>query len=128
MAKSDKFTSFYNPGGFVDAHFIGEQSAEDVIYAISQLVKWPKKLEAKHQNVLILVDVADVPKIDISGKMAPARKKAVAAMTESKYDKIAVYGNVAVQIMVNTLVLIAGKRQQIRVFSSRIEALRWLKG
>ena len=56
-----------------------------------------------------------------------ARKEAVKAMKNARYDRIAVYGNVAVQIMVNTLVLIAGKRQKIRVFSDRVEALRWLK-
>jgi hypothetical protein len=128
MAKSDKFSSFYNPGGFVDAHFFGEQSPQDVIQAITELVRWSKKLAAKKQPTLILVDVIDVPKIDISGRMAPARQKAVEAMSQAKYDKIAVYGNTAVQIMVNTLALIAGKRQQIRVFSSRVDALKWLKG
>jgi hypothetical protein len=128
MAKSEKFTSFYNPGGFVDAHFFGEQSPQDVVQAINELVRWSKKLTVKKQPILILVDVTDVPKIDISGRMAPARQKAVDAMSQAKYDKIAVYGSTAVQIMVNTLVLIAGKRQQIRVFSSREDALRWLKG
>jgi len=127
MKKGDKFQVFYNPSGFVEIHFSGEQTPESVISAIEELVSWSKKLNAKDHRVLILADVNEVPKVDISGKMAPARRVAVSAMKNAKYEKIAVFGNVAVQIMVNTLVLIAGKRQKIRVFSSRVDALRWLK-
>jgi len=128
MGKDELFESFYNPAGFVEMHFFGEQTPDSVIAAITELVDWSKKLNSKKQRVLILADVTDVSKIDISGKMAPARRVAVKAMTSAKYDRIAIYGNIAVQIMVNTLVLIAGKRKQIRVFSDRLEALRWLKG
>jgi len=128
MGKDELFESFYNPAGFVEMHFFGEQTPDSVISAITELVDWSKKLNSKKQRVLILADVTDVSKIDISGKMAPARRVAVKAMTSAKYDRIAIYGNIAVQIMVNTLVLIAGKRKQIRVFSDRLEALRWLKG
>ena len=127
MGKDELFKSFYNPSGFVEMHFSGEQTPDSVIAAIAELVGWSKKLNTKKQKVLILADITGVPKIDISGKMTPARRAAVKAMTSAKYDRIAVYGNVAVQILVNTLVLIAGKRKQVRVFSDRAEALRWLK-
>ena len=128
MDEGELYKSIYNPAGFVEIHFSGEQTSDSVIAAIDDLVKWSKKLNSKNQKVLILADITDVPKIDISGKMAPARKQAVKAMTTAKYDRIAVYGGVAVQILVNTLALIAGKRKQIRVFADRAEALRWLKG
>ena len=127
MKKEAKYQVFYNPAGFVEVHFSGEQTSQSVIAAVTALVAWSRKLSAKNQKVLILADVIDVPKIDISSKMAPARKEAVKAMKDAHYDRLAVYGNVAVQIMVNTLALIAGKRQKIRVFSDRTEALRWLK-
>lgn len=128
MKKSDKFTIFASPGGFIEIYFKGEQTPESVTEAVKDLVKWSKKLEARHQKMLILADVSDVSKIDISGRMAPARKVAVEAMQDANYEKIAVFGNIAVQIMVNTLALIAGKRQQIKVFPDRMHALRWLKG
>jgi len=124
----DKYRIFVNPSGFIETHFIGNQTPDSVIGAVEELVKRAEKLKLRHELVLVLVDVTKVPKIDISGKMANARKEAVKAMTSAEYDRIAVYGNMAVQIMVNTLVLIAGKRDKIRVFASRIEALRWLKG
>jgi hypothetical protein len=128
MKKGALYKVFYNPAGFVEIQFMEEHTPESVIAAVRELVSWSKKLNAKQQTVLILADVTEVPKIDISGKMAPARKVAVKAMSDAKYDRIAVYGNVVVQILVNTLALIAGKREQIRVFSNRAEALRWLKG
>jgi hypothetical protein len=128
MDDGEFYKCFYNPAGFVEIHFMNEQTSDSVISAVNELVERSKKLNAKRQKVLVLADVTDVPKIDISGKMAPARKQAVKAMTDAKYDRIAVYGNVAVQILVNTLALIAGKRHQIKVFSDRAEAVRWLKG
>jgi len=127
MAK-DRYKIFVNPAGFIETHFIGNQTPDSVIGAVEDLVKRAKKLKAHEELALILVDVTEVPKIDISGKMAKARKEAVKAMTNAEYDRIAVYGNVAVQILVNTLVMIAGKRDKIRVFASRIEALKWLRG
>ena len=128
MAATEKFATFDNPGGFIEQHYIGVQTPDSVIGAIEILVKKAKKLALKKRPVLILVDVTQVPKIDISGKMAGARKEVVQAMSDAQYQRIAVYGNVAVQVMVNTLVLIAGKRNKIRVFGGRLEALRWLKG
>jgi hypothetical protein len=127
MGQADKYKTYLNPAGFVELRFSGIQTADSVISSVNELIGWSKKLTAKKQPILFLVDVTNVPKIDISGNMAPARREAIKAMSTAKYDRIAVYGNVAVQIMVNTLVLIAGKRQKIRVFSNRADALRWLK-
>lgn len=128
MSKTEKFQTFDNPAGFIEQHFIGVQTSDSVIGAVEALVKEAKKLARKKKEILILVDVTKVPKIDISGRMAKARKEAVQAMKDAEYDRIAVYGNVAVQLMVNTLVLIAGKKDKIKVFGDRVEALRWLKG
>jgi hypothetical protein len=126
--RREKYKTFFNPSGFVEQHFIGIQTPESVIAAVDELVKRAKNLKDKGQQAMILVCVEEVPKIDISGKMAGARKQAVAAMRSAEYDRIAIYGNTAVQILVNTLVLISGKRDKIRVFDNRVDALRWLKG
>lgn len=125
--KSQKFRTFSSPAGFIEQHFIGVQTPDSVIAAVHELVKRANQLNVQNKPVFILVSVEKVPKIDISGKMAPARKEAVEAMRTAQYDRIAIYGNTAVQIMVNTLVLIAGKRDKIRVFGDRVEALKWLK-
>ncbi len=127
MSESKKVKTTFNPAGFIEQVYIGNQTPDSVIKGVTELVRRAKKLKADRKQVLILADVTGVPKIDISGKMARARKEAIQAMTTAEYDKVAVYGNVGVQILVNTLVLIAGKRDKIRVFSDRLAALKWLK-
>lgn len=124
---AQKFITFHNPAGFIEQHFQGIQSAESVIGAIEDLVSRAKALKNKKKTVFILVDLSEVPKIDASSKMSRARQEAVNAMKEADYDKIAVYGDTAIQILVNTLALIAGERDKVRVFASRVEALKWLK-
>lgn len=128
MKKNEKFMTFFNPGGFIEQHFIGNQTPDSVIDAISELVQSAKKIRSKNQDALILVDVTKVPKIDVSGRMIRARQEAVKAMMNADYDRVAVYGSTALQVLVNTLILIAGKRDKIRVFSDRLDALKWLKG
>jgi hypothetical protein len=127
MRSTKKFETFFNPAGFIEQHYKGNQTPDSVIAAVNVLVARAKKLKLDKRLALILVDVTDVPKIDISGKMARARKEAVQAMRSAEYDRIAIYGNVAVQVMVSTLVMIAGKRDKIRVFADRVEAIKWLK-
>jgi len=127
MASNDKVKTTFNPAGFIEQVYVGNQTPDSVIKGLEELVRRAKKLKAGHQSVLILADITGVPKIDISGKMAQARKQAIEVMATAEYDKVAVYGNVGVQILVNTLVLIAGKREKIRVFGDRVAALRWLK-
>jgi hypothetical protein len=127
MKQTDRFKTFFNPSGFIEQHYIGVQTPESVIAAVNELVKQAHKLKSQGQRALILACVQEVPKIDISGKMKPARQIAVEAMKNAQYDRIAIYGNAAVQIVVNTLILIAGKRTKIRVFPNREAALKWLK-
>lgn len=122
-----KVETFINPAGFIEQWFSGPQKPESLIHGVEQLVKKAKKINARSEAVLILVDASSVPKIDGTGQMAQARKVAVKAMKSAPYNKIAVYGNLAVQIMVNTLALVAGRRDKVKVFADRTDALRWLK-
>jgi len=127
MGSSEKIRTIYNPSGFIEQHFIGVQTPQPVLDAVDELVKRAAKLKSQNKPALVLVDVTKVPKIDVSDRMLKARRSAVKAMREAKYDRVAIYGALPVQVMVNTLVLIAGKRDKIRVFASRDEALKWLK-
>lgn len=127
MSEAQKFEIFDSPAGFTEAHFIGSQSPGSLTAAVDNLVKKSARKRRKQQRVLFLVDLSDVPKIDISDKMTRVRQEVVRTMSTADYDRIAVYGNAALQILVNTLVMIAGKRDKIRVFASRIDALKWLK-
>jgi len=124
---TEKFEIFINPGGFIEQRFVGSQNPESVRTAIERLIKQSEKLSSKKGRVLILVDITNISNIDVSGKMSETRGEIVEAMRQAEYDRIAIYGDLAGQVMVNTLVLIAGRRRKIRVFEDRIGALKWLK-
>lgn len=125
--KSDKYRVFYNPAGFAELQYLGDQTPESVITSTNEIVEMCKKLEKDGKPIKILVGVTQIPNIDVSKKMAKARLNAIQSMATTNYDRVAIYGNVTAQIMISTLVLIAGKRSKIKVFSTRAEALGWLK-
>jgi uncharacterized protein YeeX (DUF496 family) len=127
MVTSDKFEIFISPAGFIEQKFTGMQTAQSITDGVKELVKCGRKLFAQKKPVLILIDITEVPKVNMSEQMHQLPKDIVRAMKEEKYDRIAVYGDLAVQVLINTLVLIAGKRRKIRVFPERIDALAWLK-
>jgi len=119
MAKNGiKSKTFINPGCIVEQHYIGEQTPQSIIAAIKDLEKYSKKLAKTKKPVLILADVSQVPKIDLGPRMLVVRKTAIITMRSLKYKKAAVYGPLPVQILVNTMALIAGKQHRIKVFSS----------
>jgi hypothetical protein len=126
MSETKVKTSF-NPAGFIEQAYIGSQTPDSIISAAEELIKRAKRLKGKGEKVLILADLSDMAKIDFNDKMARARKAAIQALAETDYDKLAVYGNAGVQVLVNTLAMIAGERHKIRVFGERIDALKWLK-
>lgn len=127
MSTSAKFELFINPAGFVEEKFYGVQTPSSVLEGMNCLIKEARKLAASGRQTLILVDITEVPKLNTSAAMKQVHKDIVQAMREETYDRIAVYGDLATQVLVNTLTLIAGKRRKIRVFSDRVDALRWLR-
>jgi hypothetical protein len=86
------------------------------------------KLKADKKPALVLVDVMKITVTNNHKKMAPARKEAVRLLRESEYDRISVYGSLPVKVVMNTIIMVAGKKDKVRVFDDRLEALKWLKG
>jgi hypothetical protein len=127
MRQTKKYELFFNPAGFIELHYTGAQTSDSVISASNQLFKKSAKLKSKKEPALILVDVTNVPLTNNHTKMAPARKEAVRAISSDDYDRLAVYGSVTVQVVMNTIILIAGKRDKVRVFANREDAVKWLK-
>ena len=116
-----------NPAGFIEQHFVGSQTPQEVHKAIADLKRITRRLHKEGKPVLILVDVNRVTKIDLGPKMLKARVAGMKAMRSIEYKRAAVYGPLTVQVLVNTLALVAGVRDKIRVFDSRIDAVRWLR-
>jgi hypothetical protein len=58
--------------------------------------------------------------------MAEVRKAAAKAVKEIKFDRVALYGPLHLQVILTTLALVAGKRDKVKVFDSRPAAIKWL--
>lgn len=125
--KDQKTSIFINPSGFIEQHFIGEQSPDSILDALESLKKCAKKLESQKKQVLILEDLSEVVREDfLSPRMAPVRSAAINIMKSINFKKAAIYGSLPLQVIVNTLALISGKRNSIKVFHHRSEAIKWL--
>jgi preprotein translocase subunit SecA len=124
---SGKSIIFINPRGFIEQHFIGLVSPESTIDAIKQITTYVKKQQDQGKPVLILEDLTEVAKSEfLSPKMSEVRHNVARATKELKFDKAAAYGPLSFQVIVASLALMAGKRNQIMVFGSRTDAIKWL--
>jgi hypothetical protein len=121
-----KSSIFINPSGFIEQHYHDGQTPESSLEAMKQLKNYTKKTRAQNKPVLIYIDVTELTKVDLSSKMLHVRITAAKAMKEYDFDKAAICGPLAVQVLVTTLALVAGKSKIIKVFDSRTEAIKWL--
>jgi hypothetical protein len=120
---------FINPSGFVEQHFFGELDPESILDGLMQLRAYAKKLNSEDKKVLILEDVSKISKVEfLSPKMAEVRKAAAKAIKDIKFDRVALYGPLHLQVILTTLALVAGKRDKVKVFDSRAAAIKWLLG
>src|SRR5579871_483607 len=128
MAKvRDSSKTFINPAGIVEQHYIGQQTPESILIALRDLEGCIKEAAKFKKPVLILADVSLVPKIDLSKRMLEVRKAGIKTMGSVKFRRAAVYGPLKVQVLVNTMALISGKQDKLKVFGNRVKAIAWLK-
>jgi len=126
--ESQKSRIFINPRGFIDQVYFDTQTAESVLEAIKQLEHCAKKMQAQKKPILIFIDVSQLTKIDLSNKMRHVRMLAMDTMRKIKFKKAAVCAPLPIQILVNTMALVAGKRNRVKVFETRALAIKWLLG
>src|SRR5579872_170816 len=119
--------TFIDPAGIVEQHYIGQQTPESILRALKDLEAYVKKAAKLNKPVLILADVSLVPKIDLSKRMIEVRKAGIETMRSIKFRRAAVYGPLKVQVLVNTMALISGKQDKLKVFGNRVKAVAWLK-
>lgn len=123
-----KVETFIHPSGFVEQHYTGFQTLNSVMTGLRDIEKHVNKaVKEQGKPALILVDTTGLTKIDLSRKMLGARQKGVQMMRDLNFKKAAIYGPLAIQILVNTMAKIAGVNGRIKVFESRIDAICWLK-
>ena len=114
--------SFINPAGMIELRSTGPSTRTAVYKNIRALTKLAKSLQAESKPVLILIDVEE-----ISSSSLASREATLDAMLRVPHDKAAFYGPLKWQIILNTLSMVANKRETIRAFITRQEAVEWLK-
>ncbi len=120
--QSEKLRTFTNPAGFIELHFSGSQNEDTVMRGIADIQKYAQKRQQQHKDVLILVNLKELTTTDLG-----SHKAAVYGMRTLRYKRAAFYGPVHTQVLLNTLSIISGKQNKLKVFENRVEAVKWLK-
>lgn len=123
-----KSSTFINHRGYIEQVYHDEQTAESVLEAIKQLELFAKKVLDQNRTVLIFIDVSQLTKIDLSRKMLHVRIAATKTMKAINFKKAAICAPLSIQILVNTMALVAGKSDRVKVFDNRATAIKWLLG
>lgn len=123
-----KSSIFINPRGFIDQVYYDTQTPDSVLQALKQLEQRAQKMKAAKKPVLIFIDTSQLTKIDLSARMLHVRTAALQAMQNIEFKKAAVCAPLPIQILVNTMALVAGKRNKVKVFENRAAAIKWLIG
>jgi hypothetical protein len=85
--KAQNTKIFINPSGFIEQHYFGELTPEEIINGLKQLRFYAKKQEAEGKEVLILEDTTKVTKVEfLSPKMAGVRKESYRSTQRQDYS------------------------------------------
>lgn len=119
--KKSSIETTWNPSGFVQQKYIGDQTSEAVEEGQKQLKKCLKKQGKDGKLLPVLIDITEIGKTDPGSHIA-----AVSGIKTIPFKRTAVYGSLSTLVLVNTLALVAGKKDKIRAFENRTDALKWL--
>lgn len=122
-SRANVVETVWSPAGFVEQKYIGNQDSASIKKGHDKLRDYSKKLSKQNKPLLILVDVTELGKTDTATHMV-----AIKGIKTIDFKRAAMYGPVATQVLVNTLALVAGKKDIIKAFANRTEALKWLLG
>lgn len=122
-ANKGKLTAFINPAGFIEQAVIGFVDEEVVQSGIKEIKRYIDKLEKDSSQILVLINLNQYGGSDISAHIA-----ALKGIKQLSYRRIAAYGSVNVQVLFNSLAMIAAKQHKFKAFEKRIDAIQWLKG
>ena len=114
---------FLNKHGFIEIIYIGNQTAE-TIDAISEAgQKLASKLRQEKKPILALANMEKIGLINIG-----ARRRAAAYLKTKDYNKIACFGaNTFVRTVGNIVVDAVHKSRNVKFFTTRSEAVVWLR-
>lgn len=120
--KTQNVVTFIHPSGFIEQHYLGTQTGETVADGVHQVSKLVSQFHSEGKKALVLVSLDDVTDTNLD-----SHAEAVKGMKEVPCDRLSIYGSLRMQVLLNTLILVADKTDIARAFGDRIDALRWLR-
>src|SRR5690242_10319902 len=96
-----KVSVYINPGGIIEQHSIGNINEELMAEATDLINKCAVKLRKQKKPVLILIGLSELGKSDMA-----AHKAAIKGVKSLRFKRMAAYGPLYAQVIVNTLILI----------------------
>ena len=109
--------------GFIHGIFEKDQNYDSINKAAQEVEQLIKAVRQQNKRALVLVDVVKVGKQD-SG----ARKAGWEGLLRLNYDKWAMFtSNPFIKNVANLVAKATGRSHKIKVFTTKNEAVRWLK-
>lgn len=114
---------FLNEAGFQEMILIGEQTFESTTQTLEESLKLDQKLLSEKGYVKTLIDVSEMGNID-----PRSVELAASNISNTEYDKIAVFGvKPSIKVFLDVIIIGAKKKDSVKIFSTREEAVEWLK-
>jgi hypothetical protein len=123
MSKSAKsVNTFINPAGLIEQHYFGAHNGITVGAGVREANRQVQKFIKANKPPLMLVNLNEVKSTNFKARIAAAR-----GMQKVPFKKIAVYAPHNLQILINTLAIVSDKKNSVKAFDNRFEALEWLQ-
>lgn len=113
---------FISEENVIECRVIGNQTAESVQAMGKKIESLLAQRKVQHKPLLVLDDVTHM------GSVPPAARNYVVSLAKTlPYDRLAMLGKGGlVRIGANLLIRASGRRNRLRYFSNRQEAIAWL--
>jgi len=114
---------FSNDEGYTEMVFEGDQTSETMFATIKESLQYDDQLSAVGKPIKTLVDLSQITALD-----AGASKQAIGGVAFTTYDKVAIFGGTEdIKHKVGDILHLAGDESKIKLFTTREEAVAWLK-
>jgi hypothetical protein len=114
-----------NGSGCVELILDGDQSLETLGPTLDKVSSLLEALRREHKPVYLLTDVSGIS----NSPSTEVRKFSASFLTESPYDRIAVFGSDTFLRTLSKLIIQAtGRGYKVKVFKTREDAENWLLG
>ncbi len=114
---------FLNKENIIESIFDGRQTFSSLTKTSAIIMIISDKLKKNGNDILILADLKEMENVTADALIASYE-----TINEGKFKKLAISGgNKSLRKLTGFIINISGKKNKVRIFSGKKEALKWLK-